>query len=135
MRILIPLYWFETSQFTRLTWSLLSSEFLVTDQTGRGWGCETIRVALLRGSERSVPNAAPGSVSLIAGNHGEKRCADWYRREQAQAEPPNLGRPRLVSPILAGGEPENGERCQLPVGLGGLAPAKRSPGRRALRWL
>lgn len=36
MRILIPLYWFETSQFTRLTCSLLSSEFLVTDQTGSG---------------------------------------------------------------------------------------------------
>lgn len=38
MRILIPLYWFEISQFTLLTWSLLFSEFVVTGQTGRGGG-------------------------------------------------------------------------------------------------
>lgn len=129
MRILIPLYWFEISQFTRLTWSLLSSEFLVTDQTGsRGWGCEAIRVALLGGPERAVPNAAPGSVSLIAGNHGEKRCAGWYRREQTQAEPLNPGRPRLVSPILAGAELENGERCLAASGPQWPGSRKAQPG-------
>lgn len=89
------------------------------DQTGiRGGGRFAQRSRTCR------PHSCPGSRGSGCGDHGAKRYAGFL--EEARAEPLSLGRPRPVSLVLAGAQPESSEQCQLPAGPRGLAPAKRS---------